>query len=196
MKFLNITLSVLALSLISFAPAKKSPKVMSGDSSFLKKSSTVYVEFDISEASIDGLDSEADFIEYKRKKEKSRSEADKWEKAWNKDKEDFGEYYGEVLRKATKKYPASFNIDDPESDYKMVVQPIHIETGTPIKYSSIETKLIFTEIASGEEVAVIYIPASRGLQMGPMSPTTGYRVKAAAAGSAKMIAKFYKKLLK
>ena len=117
-------------------------------------------------------------------------------KGWNKDKDGFIESYNEYIGKYCKKMPSTFNIDDPDSDYKMVVQPIHIETGNPMKYSSVETKLIFTETSTGEEKAVIYVVQSRGAQMGPMTPTSGMRVQAALGGSASLFAKYYKKLMK
>ena len=135
-------------------------------------------------------------MDYKRSKEKKKSEADKWERDWNKDKENFLEFFEEYLSKQCKKYPASFNIDDPDSDYRMVVEPVHIETGNPVKYSSVETKIYWYDVKTGEEVAEHYIPASKGAQMGPMSPTTGYRVQIALAGTAKMFAKYYKGLIK
>lgn len=186
----------IALILFAFAPASNKARKVRGNDSFLKKKVTVFVEFDFSKTSLDGLDSEEEFVAYKRKKEKNTKEADKWEAAWDKDKAGFVEYYLEFLSKKCKKFPASFNIDDPDSDYKMVVQPIHIETGTPVKKSSVETKIFFFDTKSNEQVAEHYMPKSQGTQMGPMSPTTGMRVKVALAGSASIFAKYYKGVVK
>jgi len=190
------TFVIMIFSLLAFAPGGKKTGLISGKDAFLKKSVTIFVEFDISKSSIDGLDTEEGFIQYHKEKKKNPEDAKKWEDGWKKDKASFGEFYVEYLRKKLKKAPATFNLDDPKSDYKMIVEPMHIETGTPIKYSSFETKLKFIETASGEEVAVIYIPGVRGQQQGPMSPTTGMRVKYSIMLSANMFIGYYKKKLK
>lgn len=193
---MRILLLGMVFALVAFAPASKKTGKIKGNDSFLKKGVSVFIEMDYSKTSLDGLDSEDEFIKYKRGKEKNTKEADKWEAAWKKDTESLLEYYQEYINKKCKKYPASFNIDNPKSEYKMVVQPIHIQTGTPIKGSSVETKLIFYKMDSNEEVAQVYIAESDGVQMGPMSPTTGMRVKIAFANSAAMFAKYYKGLMK
>jgi hypothetical protein len=186
----------IALVLFAFAPPSNKARKVRGNDTFLKKKVTIFIEFDFSKTSLDGLDSEEEFIEYKRKKEKNKKEADKWEAAWNKDTEGFLEYYQVFLSKKCKKYPASFNIDDPDSDYKMVVQPIHIQTGTAVKKSSVETKIFFFDTKTNERVAELYMPKSDGAQMGPLSPTTGMRVKMSLGSSASIFAKYYKGLLK
>lgn len=193
---MRIYLLGMVFALLAFAPASKKTGKVKGNDSFLKKNVTVFIEMDYSKTSLDGLDSEEEFIEYKRSKKKDKKDADKWEADWKKDTEGILEYYQEYLDKKCKKYPATFNIDDPDSDYKMVVQPIHIQTGTPVKKSSIETKLIFYKMDTNEEVATIYVAESDGVQMGPMSPTTGMRVRYSFGTSAALFAKYYKGLMK
>lgn len=197
-KTIYSTLILSAIALLAFSPGKKKG-LINGNDDFLKKPVTIYVELDISKSSIDGLDTEAGFIEYKMKK-KSKSKkpgaAKKWEAGWKKDKAAFAENYVATLQRKLKKLPATFNLDDPSSDYKMVIEPMHIQTGTPIKYSSFETKLKFYKSGSDEEVAVHYYPGVRGLQMGPMSPTSGMRVSYSMLQSATMFIKNYKKKMK
>ena len=70
----NLTTSALiliTLSFLAFTPGKKT-SLVSGDDSFLKESVTIFVEFDLSKTSIDGLDSEEEFVEYKKGKEKKQ----------------------------------------------------------------------------------------------------------------------------
>lgn len=191
--YLGVCLS--AITLIAFAPGKKT-NLLSGNDSFLKKAVSIHVVFDMSKSSVDGLDSEEGYIEFNKKKKKNAADAKKWEDGWKKNKNDFGEVYTEYIGKKLKKTSLTFNMDDPESDYKLIVEPMHIETGSPVKYSSVETKLIFIETATGEEKAVIYVPPSRGVQMGPMSPTSGMRVQIALVQSAAMFAKYCKAKLK
>lgn len=168
-------------------------KVLSGSTDVLKENKSVYVEFKMDNSSIDALDSESAFVAYKTSKHKDPKQ---WEKDWTKDKAEFSNYYTEALGKVMKKMPLSFNNDNPNSDYKMVVDLMHMETGNPMKYSSVECKLIFTETTTNKEVLQLYMPRSRGAQMGPSTPTVGMRIKIALYGSAKIFQGFYKKEIK
>lgn len=198
-KIIYSSLFVATIALLSFSPGKKTG-IISGKDDFLKKPVTIYVELDISKSSIDGLDTEAGFIEYhvnkKNKKSKKPGAAKKWEAGWKKDKAGFAESYVAYLQRKLKKLPATFNLDDPSSDYKMLVEPMHIQTGTAIKYSSFETKIKFYKTGSDEEIAVHYYPGVRGVQQGPMTPTTGMRVTYSIGQSAAMFIKYYKKKMK
>lgn len=187
-KSIIIICSVAFLTFTAFTLAK--PTVMKGDAAFLKESNSIYVEFDMSTTTLDGLESEEEFVAYKKKKAK---DPEKWEQGWEKDKKNFGNYYIEALKRKCKKLPCSFNDDDPESDYKVVVKPVHLETGNPIKKSSVEVKMHFYKNGEETEAAVIHIPKTYGVQQGPMSATVGQRMVITFNNSALVFAKFYKK---
>tara|TARA_B100000508_G_C11465730_1_gene282276 strand:+ start:4599 stop:5168 length:570 start_codon:yes stop_codon:yes gene_type:complete len=188
-------LAVVAIPLFSFAPGEKTRK-LSGNTNFLKEKVSIFVEFDYSKTSVDGLDSEVDYIEYKMKNEESQEEADKWKNAWENDKKSFVEYFGNTISGKTKKYPATFNIDNLEADYKLIVQPVHIGTGTPVKSSSFECKFIFINSKTKEEEAVIYCPKTSGSQAGPMSSSMAGRVNLAMLYTINNFSKYYKGLMK
>lgn len=174
--------------------AQKHAKFVKGNIDFLREPATILVEFDMSKTSLDGLDSEEEFIEYKLNKVKEKGKDPvKWEKGWKKDKISFANYFMMGLNKKFKKSGLVFNDDDPDSKYKMVYKPSHIETGTPVKKSSIKGKLHFYDMESGDEIAVLYLPVAYGEQMGPMTPTVGIRLNSCLYYSATILAKFYKK---
>jgi hypothetical protein len=192
MKAPLLTAAALLIGTLSFAGERVT--FIKGDASIFSGNNSFLVEMDLTNTSIDALDTEAAFIEYKKsKKEKG---ADTWEQDWNNDKKNFLTSYVEQLARATKKTSLKFSQDDPSSKYKMVLRPNHIETGNPMKYSSVEMKAHIYDMATNEEVAIIHVVPSRGAQMGPMTPTVGMRVNYAMMGSAQMMAAYIKKSLK
>jgi len=188
MKRILMVLVLATFCLTAFA--QKKAKFMKGNIDFLRKPTTILVEFDMSKTSLDGLDSEEEFIDYKTKKAKDPA---KWKKGWKKDKINFANTYMMGLNRKFKKTGLVFNDDDPDSKYKMVYRPVHIETGNPMKKSSIKGKLHFYDMETGEEIAILYMPPAYGEQMGPSTPTVGIRLNACLYYSATALAKFYKK---
>ena len=124
--------------------------------------------------------------EYYKGKEK---DPEKWENGWKKDKAGFANTYVEMLSKDLKKTSLKISSDDPDSKYKMIVRPMKLKTGTPVRYSSIEMKIHVIDMATNEEVAVLHVPEVRGVQWGMTTPT-GYDVNVAIRYSAKVFSKF------
>jgi hypothetical protein len=184
--------SILLLFCLLVSSSLMAAKVtfIKGDASIFKGKKSFLIEFDWSQASFDGLESEAEYIKFTRNKKKEK--ADEWEKDWQNDKKNLVPYYQEFLSSRLKNLEASFNVDDPDSDYKMVIRPSHVDTGSPVKYSSIEMRIHVLD-KEGKEVAIIAVPMVRGAQMGPMTPTIGMRLKMALANSGNLLAKFLKK---
>lgn len=197
-KIILISCVVLTALLTSFTTGE-SITLLSGDLSFLKQPKSIYVEFDYSKTSIDGLSSEEGFIDYRIKKEKEdkngKSEEDV-RNDWNKDKKYFSNTFIEQTKKVLKDYPAAFNNDNPKSDYKLVITPMHIDTGNPVLKSSVKYKMIYIDVATGKEVAVVNIPKTYGVAMGMMTPTVGMRVTAAFYYTLNNFDKFLKKSFK
>lgn len=186
--------SLLAFAILGLAfTAGSKLKVLEGDQNILKESKSVYVELDFSNAKLDALDSEEAFVEYKKGKSK---DPEQWEKDWKKDKNNFISYYTESMERACKKYPFTFNNDNPDSDYKLVVEMMDVQTGNPVKKSSVESKLHFYANGSEEKALSIYLPKSYGVQMSAMTPTVGMRVNVAMATSIRYFKSFYKKAMK
>ncbi len=192
MKKLNTILFLVGISAnVAFGQAT----LIKGNLDFMKESKSIFVEFDMSKATIDALSSEEAYIAYKTKGKDAEKDVNKWLEGWNKDKKNFGDYFMEAMKRSNKKYPLAFNNDNPSSDYKMLVTVLHIETGNPIKYSSVKLKLTVTD-ASGKTVADMNIANATGAQMGPMTPTVGIRVNYALAVAASMYTKIVKKTVK
>lgn len=198
MKKVLLILTVLAISLTSFTTGEDIV-LMSGSLDFFNQAKSVYVEFDMSKTSIDALSSETAFVDYRIKKEKE-SKNGKPESAvradWEKDKKYIINNFLIALQKNLDDYPVAFNNDNLKSDYKMVILPSHWETGNPMKYSSVKYKILVTETATGNSVAVVNVPTFNGDQMGPMNPTVGMRIVVANTLSILGLKKYLKKTFK
>ena len=142
------------------------------------------------------MDSEEAYIKYTKGKKKTPADAEKFERGWNKDKNTFVVGYQGKLSKMLKKTELDFNLDNPKSDYKMVIEVQHIDTGTPVKKSSATVKIQVYDLKTDEKVAEIFVPKAAGVQLGPMTPTVGMRVNYAFAVSASILGKYIKKQLK
>ena len=198
MKKLLLILTVIVISLTS-STTGEDIILMSGSLDFFNKSKSVYIEFDMSKTSIDALSSETAFVDYRIKKEKEDKNGKPETEVranWEKDKKYIINNYLIVINKLLDDYPVAFNNDNLKSDYKMVIVPSHWETGNPVKYSSVKYKLIVTETATGNAVAVINVPTFNGGQMGPMTPTVGMRIALANTYSILGLKKFLKKSFK
>ncbi len=173
--------------------------LLSGNLDFLKQPKSIYVEFDYTKMSIDALSTEEGFIQYRIKKEKEdkdgKSEADV-RNDWEKDKKYFSNTYIEQVKKVLKDYPAAFNNDNPKSDYKLTIALAHMDTGNPMKKSSVKYKMIYTETTTGKQTAVVAIPTTWGVAMGVMAPTVGMRISTANYYTLAGFEKFLKKNFK
>ncbi len=188
----SLIFTVLAALIGTAAFAGKPVTFIKGNKSIFKGDASFLLEWDMAASAVDGLDTEEGFIEYYTKKEK---DPEKWLNGWKKDKAGFLNTYVEMLARDFKKTRLKFSSDDPDSKYKMIVRPMKIVTGTPVRYSGIELKLHVIDMATQEEVAVIHVPQVRGVQWGPMTPTAGLTVNMAVATSARFFSKFIKKTL-
>ena len=82
-------------------------KFIKGKPSLFKGNASFLIEFDYSNSSFDGLDTEEAFIEYK--KEKKKDKAEQWERDWTRDKGNFCEYYQQNISKMMKTSIKKFN---------------------------------------------------------------------------------------
>ena len=187
MKTLLITLCAALIGTTTIAG--KPVTFIKGDKSIFKGDASFLVEWDMSLSSIDALDTEEAFVEYYKGKEK---DPEKWENGWKKDKAGFANTYVEMLSKDLKKTKLKISSDDPDSKYKMIVRPMKVKTGTPVRYSSIEMKIHIIDMATDEEVAVLHVPEVRGVQWGMTTPTMGMTVNVAIMYSSKFFSKFIK----
>ncbi len=163
-----------------------------GDASIFKGKKSFLMEFDWSQTSVDGLESEEEYIKYAKSK---KDKPEEFEASWEKDKKNLLINYQEFLASKMKKSELNFNVDDPDSEYKMIIRPTHVDTGSPIKYSSFMAKIYILDKA-GKEVAIIGVPRVRGAQLSYMTPTVPIRIRIAMTSSANMFLKFIKKNLK
>ncbi len=171
-------------------------KFIKGTTSVFKGKKSYLVKFDYSKMSVDGLETEAEYIEYKMKKKKTKEKADKWKMSWKNDQKNNVNAYVKMLARESKKTNLVFTTDDPNSDYEMLVVPSRIETGTGIKKSSVELNLFLKNIKTGKVIAKVHVPKIHGVQQGPTAPTTGMRVQVALMQSAAYFGKYLKKLNK
>ncbi|MBP6390803.1 MAG: hypothetical protein KA175_10645 [Flavobacteriales bacterium] len=185
-----LTIALLCASLTTMAG--KPITFIKGDKSIFKGDASFLVEWDMSLSSIDALDTEEAFIDYYKGKEK---DPEKWENGWKKDKAGFLNAYVESLARDLKKTKLKVSSDDPESKYKMIVRPMKMKTGTPMRYSAIEMKLHVIDMASQEEVAIIHVPEVMGVKWSMMTPTLGMTVNYAVVYSARYMAKFVQKTI-
>ena len=192
MKLNHILSTALLLGSLT-AVAGKPITFIKGDNKIFKGENSFLVELDLSTSSIDALDTEEAFVEYNKGKEK---DPEKWENGWKKDKAGFLNAYVESLSRDLKKTKLKVSSDDPESKYKMILRPNKIKTGTPMRYSSIEMKIHVIDMATQEEVAIIFVPEVTGTKWSMMTPTLGMTVNFAVVYSARFLSKYITKSLK
>lgn len=175
----------------------------SGSLDFLKGQQIILVKYDYSNMGVGKFDKEEDYITQKVAdyNKKEAGTGDKWKEGWFNDRQNryapkFEELFNKVLE--GKNLKCSQNGGD--AKYEMTVHTTFIEPGYNVGVSRmpafVTADIIFKEIATGKELAVISVVKSPGNGAMGYDFDTGLRIQEGYAKMGKSLAAFISKKVK
>ncbi|MBN2480146.1 MAG: hypothetical protein JXB19_00260 [Bacteroidales bacterium] len=194
----KIILFAVALALISNVSVRAQRiNLESGSFDFLGGQESLLVKYDYSNVSVGKYENEEDYIA-DRVEEYNKDEAgkgDQWKEAWLSDRPDrFEPKFEEVFNENIDAINVRCSQTAEDAAYEMIVHTTFVEPGYNVgisrKSASIDAEIIFREIASGNEMAVLTVENCQGLGAFGFDFDTGYRIEEAYAMLGRTVARY------
>lgn len=177
-------------------------KLESGSFDFLEGQEILLVKFDYSDLSVGNFEREEDYIAEKvaEYNEDEEGKGDEWKEAWLSDRPDrfepkFEQLFNENLE--SKNLQCSRTAENVV--YEVLVHTLFVEPGFNVgivrRSASIDVEMVFTEVATGNEMAVLSITRCPGRDAFGFDFDTGYRIEEAYAMLGKSVARYLLKRL-
>jgi len=171
--------------------------IESGDFDFLTGQTELKVSYDYSNVSVGKYNNEEDYIA-DRVAELNEDEAgsgDAWREAWLNDRtERFEPRFEELFNDNIEAKEIRCSQDAPDASYEMAVHTTFVEPGYNVGISrrsaSINVEITFTEIATGNEMAVLSVTNCQGIGAMGFDFDTGYRIQEAYAMLGRSVARY------
>lgn len=198
-KILSLTISAFLFTGMYLNAQKIALK--SGSVNALKGEQTLLVQYDYSNLSVGKFDKEEDYIAKKVQdyNEDEAGKGEKWEESW---KADRAARFEPKFEQLFNENSDNMKVDPKSSDtkFKILVHTTFIEPGFNVgvtrRPAFINTEIIFTELATGKEIALVTVQNCPGRDAMGFDYDTGYRIEEAYAKLGKSLAGFLKKQIK
>lgn len=169
----------------------------SGSFDFLEGQEQLLVKFDYSDLSVGKFEKEEDYIAEKVE-EYNNDEAgkgDQWKEAWLSDRPNrFEPKFEQLFNENIESKNLQCSRASDAAKYEVLVHTTFVEPGFNVgiarRSASIDVEMIFTEIATGNEMAVLSIKNCPGRDAFGFDFDTGYRIEEAYALLGKSVARY------
>lgn len=178
-------------------------KLENGSLDFLLEQESLLVKYDYSNVAVGKYDNEAEYIADKVEEynEDEAGKGDEWKEAWLSDRPNrFEPKFEEIFNETIDPIGLQCSQTTEEATYEVIVHTIFVEPGFNVgvarKNASIDVEMVFNEIATGNEMAVLIIEKCPGRGALGFDYDTGYRIQEAYAMLGKSVARFIMQRIK
>ncbi len=193
-----------ALALITvFTVDAQKIKLESGSLDFLSGQESLLVKYDYSNVAVGKYDNEEEYIADKVEEynEDEAGKGDEWKEAWLSDRPNrFEPKFEEIFNETIDPIDLQCSQTAEEAAYEVIVHTTFVEPGFNVgvarKNASINVEMVFNEVATGNEMAVVTIDKCPGRGALGFDYDTGYRIQEAYAMLGKSVARFIMKSIK
>ncbi|MBN1157757.1 MAG: hypothetical protein JXA61_00105 [Bacteroidales bacterium] len=198
--FLSIALALASLSALSVSAQRIN--LESGSFDFLVGQESLLVKYDYSNISVGKYENEEDYLA-DRVEEYNNDEpgkGDQWKEAWLSDRPNrFEPKFEEVFNENIDAIDVQCSQTAEDATYEMIVHTTFVEPGYNVgisrKSAFIDAEIIFREVATGTEMAVLTVDNCQGLGAFGFDFDTGYRIEEAYAMLGRTVARYVLKRL-
>ncbi len=178
-------------------------KLESGSLDFLSGQESLLVKYDYSNVAVGKYDNEEEYIADKVEEynEDEAGKGDEWKEAWLSDRPNrFEPKFEEIFNETIDPIDLQCSQTAEEAAYEVIVHTTFVEPGFNVgvarKNASINVEMVFNEVATGNEMAVVTIDKCPGRGALGFDYDTGYRIQEAYAMLGKSVARFIMKSIK
>jgi hypothetical protein len=192
-----ILITFIQLLIAGFCLQAQKITFKSGSLDFIKGQQVILVKYDYSNIGVGKFDKEDDYITQKVAdyNKKEAGTGDKWKEGWFNDRQTrYAPKFEELFNKGMESKNLKCSQNASEAKYEMIVHTTFIEPGFNVgvtrKPAFVSAEIIFKEIGTGKELAVVIIQNSPGNGAMGYDFDAGLRIQEGYAKMGKSLAAF------